>query len=226
MLAGQARVAIRGRAVQGNGDARSFRGDFETHLTVAAAASDFAALQTLAAGLGARFLHIVLPRGQTPSQPMLSWRDRGELSVVRELAARRGARLQQAGHHVTRCKIEAAPDNAGIPQDEFPGPDQYFESHLKIALAGGDDIAAVTALAQRHAAHLSRNALRRDEGGCEQRFVTQRLPGAGLRRARAGMDALAAALTALGHAPLRSELEFVVYDSNQALDAGWMDGGS
>lgn len=122
---------------------------------------------------------------------------------------------------VTRCKFEAAPDNAGVPQQvQALRLGEYFESHLKIALAPQDDSAALTALAQCHAAHLSRNALRRDEDGREQRFVTQRLSGAGVAQARAGMVALAAALAAAGHAPLRCELEFVVVDSNLGLAAG------
>lgn len=211
--------------MQGNGDRPDYRGEFETHLTVVAEAGAFAALRALAVDLGGRFLHIELPRGQMPSQPMLSWRDRGDLTQLLAAADRRSTPLQAAGFAVARRKIEAAPDNAGIPlHGDAVLPGQYFESHLKIALAAGADVAALTALAQRHAAHLSRNAFSRAADGQEHRFVTQRLPGAGLRQARERLAQLAAALTALGHAPLRSELEFVVHDSNLALDAGWIEG--
>ena len=73
-------------------EARNCRGAVETHLTMAAQDADFANLQTLATELAGRFLlHIVLPRGRAPSQPMLSWRDQGGAgagpAAVRALAA-------------------------------------------------------------------------------------------------------------------------------------------
>jgi hypothetical protein len=211
--------------VWGTIETRGSRGDFEMHLTVAAEATDFAALQSLVAEQGGRLLHIVLPRGLVPSQPMLSWRDYGELASVWQLAQQRRSGLQQAGFRVTRCKIEAAPGNSGVAQrgDQLLAG-QYFECHLKIALLPGADVIALAELAQRHGAHLSRNALRRAEDGSEQRFVTQRVAHAGLEQASEAMVRLADTLTAHGYAPQRRELEFVVFDSNLALDDGWLSG--
>lgn len=203
--------------------ASDYAGAFETHLTVAAQpGDDFAALQAFATAQALKFLHIALPRGRAPSQPMLSWRGRGGLDQQLQQARQVERQLGGAGFRVVRRKIEAAPQNAGVPQlDQALPPDCYFEAHVKLRLSPDSDLAALIALAQRHEAHVSRNALREYGDRSHERFVTQRCTGAGLRNARRALAALERELAA-SFELLRSELEFVVHDSNPGLDAGWI----
>ncbi|HEY0700568.1 MAG TPA: hypothetical protein VGD43_22525, partial [Micromonospora sp.] len=55
-----------------------------------------------------------------------------------------------------------------------------------------------------------------------ERFVTQRCHDAGQPQARLRLAALVDELTAAGYPPVEVEEEFVVFDSNPALDHGWI----
>jgi hypothetical protein len=102
-------------------------------------------------------------------------------------------------------------------------PGRYFEHHVKLLL---DDTAALEpliAMARWHDARLSRNARRATDGGRHERFVTQRCRGVGRPTARRHLYALLAALGDLGYRVVDAEEEFVVYDDNLAVDAGWLD---
>ena len=69
---------------------------------------------------------------------------------------------------------------------------------------------------------LSRNAAK-VEGARHERFVTQRCWAAGRTTARGHLDNLVTALRAGRYDLIDVEEEFVVYDSNLAVDAGWLD---
>jgi hypothetical protein len=205
-----------------------FDDQFETHLTVRPTAPDhLARLREWAAARRLKFTHIVLVRGATPSQPMLTRHGHGPLSGELGRAAELALALRADGFDVTRVKIEAAPWNRGVPQsdDEAAGdpPERYFEHHVKILLPPTADLAAIVALARRHGAHVSHNALRHRDDGQQERFVTQRVHNLGAPAARANLDALLAALRAAQHEILDVEEEYVVHDSNLSLDAGWIN---
>lgn len=207
-----------------------FEGEFETHVTVRA--EDPGAVQALREWAGGRrltFHHIVLDRGRTPSQPMVGRRGRGGLSEELAEAADLGRRLAADGFAVSRVKIEVAPGNRDVPDSDAEAveyhPSRYFEHHVKLALDPGADVAGLAELSQGHAAHLSRNALRVRDDGRRERFVTQRCHAVGRPAARARLNALLAALTAGGFTVLDVEEEFVVYDSDPGVDAGWLDAG-
>lgn len=194
---------------------------FESHLTVAPIGDD-ERLRALAERHGAKYLRIVLDRGDSPDQPMVTVRGRGTLDDQRELTAEWARRLADAGFRVSRVKIEAAPDNAGLPQTADLPAGSYFEHHLRLVLAGHDEVAAVRAVGERHTAHVSRNARRALGDGRHERFVTQRCADAGQPEARRRLAALVADLAAAGFPPVEVEEEFVIVDSNPALDAGWI----
>lgn len=209
---------------------REFAGDLETHLTVAAqsaAAGD--ALLRFANLHGLKYLHIVLDRGQTVSQPMLTRGGRGvlsgELSIARDLARQ----LDEAGLAVTRIKIEAAPFNQDVPQTDvdaagLPGH-YYFEHHVKLLVGPHAHLAELTQLAAQHQAHLSRNALRVRHDGQLERFVTQRCWSVGRATAEQRLEALRQELVGTGWMIIDIEAEFVVYDNNLEVDAGWIARG-
>ena len=208
-----------------------FTGEFETHLTVSlegAAALD--ALRRSAEGRGLKCLHIVLEQGQSRSQPMLTRRGRGILSS--ELAAAEAIRADLAadGFNVTRIKIEAAPGNDDVPQTDEDATKQsgprYFEHHVKLRLVPEAELAALVRLALRHSAHVSQNALRNDPDGSHERFVTQRCWHVGKITAGRHLQALLDDLAGGPWCQLDVEEEFVVYDSNLEVDAGWLQAGA
>lgn len=206
-----------------------FTGEFETHYTIHLdpTTPDLEALRAWGAEHGLKCLHILLSRGDSASQPMLTGRGQGTLSGERARAEEIAKSLQATGFPVTRVKIEAAPWNEDVPQslDEARNhpPDRHFEHHIKLLLEPDANIALLMAVAVGHDAHLSRNALKQREDGRRERFVTQRCFGVGRDQAKRRLDALFAALDALGQTVVDIEEEFVVYDSNIELDRGWLN---
>ncbi|MBB1252032.1 hypothetical protein [Streptomyces alkaliterrae] len=209
-------------AVQG----RLFAGDFEIHLTVDGTGDELSGLEDFARAHGLKCAFIVLDRGRTPWQPMITQRAQGTLAEAADSAEATAAGLSAAGFRVVRTKVEATPWSDGVPRDDsaarsLPG-DQYFEHHVKLLLPADAELAALARLAERHGAHVSRNARRRRDDGPAERFVTQRCRGVGDTTASCRLSDLTAELTAAGWEIISSEREFVVYDSAQALDAGWI----
>lgn len=205
--------------------APQFEGEFETHLTVAGERGelDGEGLLRFAQAHGLKCLQIELARGVHAFQPMLTRRGHGDLAGELAIAARVAAQLRDAGFVVCRTKIEASPTNAGIPQHEHEAqPGRYFESHIKLLLAARADSGELAALAIAHGAHLSRNALRWRDDGRHERFVTQRYARGGFRAVDAALRNLLDALRPLGHRQLSVETEYVVHDSNLAIDDGWI----
>jgi hypothetical protein len=202
-----------------------FEGEFEVHITVRLdGARDLGSLQGWAAGRGLSCTHIVLEQGAVASQPMLNWRARGRLSEELAAAEAVGRQLAADGFEVRRIKVEAGPGNRGVPQTDADAGDEdrYFEHHVKLALAPDVELAALIALACEHGAHVSRNVLRVRDDARHERFVTQRCGAVGRTRARVMLEALLDALRRAGYEMLDVEEEFVVFDSNAEVDAGWI----
>jgi hypothetical protein len=195
-------------------DIMSSYGTHETHVTVRC--PDEAELSRLESWAGARELkvtHIMLARGRTRSQPMLTLPDRtGHERLVPQLRA--------AGFDPVRVKIETVPWST-----EPPGPGGgYFEHHLKLRLPAGYDHLLLEALVLPHGAHLSWNARRVLPGpdGYQERFVIQRVRGTA-SRATAACDTLIAELVAAGYEIRSEERDLVLYDSDLSVDDGWID---
>jgi len=208
----------------------TFGGRFETHLTIAASgAAQVACLKTWATARGLKCLHIQLSRGTTPSQPMLTWHGFGVLSDQMVRLRNMSASLRHDGFRVVRAKLEADPDNNDVPVDDAAAQQadksRYFEHHVKLLLRSDSDLAVLQELAERHAGHLSRNAFRQRDDGLQERFVTQRCWNIGRNSARAALALLRHDLTMAGFNILEAEAEYVVYDSNLSLDAGWIQKG-
>ncbi|MEV4428607.1 hypothetical protein ACN9M0_38075 [Streptomyces sp. R-07] len=187
---------------------------YETHVTVRCRTEgERARLGEWAADRGLKATTIVLARGRTPVQPMLTLPDRtGHPAVV--------AGLRAAGFEPVRVKVETVPWSR-----EPAGPGGgYYEHHLKLGLPAAYDRAALEVLVMPHGAHVSWNARRvlPGPGGRHERFVTQRHPGPADAAGRA-CDALVAELVAAGHDLLAQEREFVLSDSDLSWDEGWLE---
>ncbi len=204
-----------------------FAGEFETHLTInldRTAGVD--ALRAWAESHGLKCLHILLARGSSPSQPMLTRRGRGDLAAQLQIANDLKGHLETIGFRVTRIKIEVAGANPDVPATEDAAranPGLYFEHHVKLLLDPNADLTLLANLSQRHSAHLSRNALRARDDGREERFVTQRCWLVGRDVARGRLQALTQDLESHAYPIIDVEEEFVVFDSNESIDAGWIE---
>lgn len=204
-----------------------FAGLFETHLTVAV--SQVARLDVWATARGLKCLHIELARGATPSQPMLTWRSTGVLADQMNRIRNMSANLRHDGFRVVRAKLEVSADHNDVPADDAAAQridqSRYFEHHIKLLLPVDSDLTPLLHLAERHAGHLSRNALRQRDDGLQERFVTQRCRQVGRNTARAALHRLLHDLTIAEFIILETEAEYVIYDSNLSLDAGWIEEG-
>ncbi|MGW7279377.1 hypothetical protein ACWGIV_13920 [Streptomyces sp. NPDC054844] len=194
---------------------------YETHVTVRCPEPGEAErLGRWAAAAGVKLTHIVLARGRTRHQPMLTLR--GSRTYARESAraAETVARLRADGFRPVRVKIESSPWAAEVPRRPC-GAGQYFEHHVKLLLAADADTAALAARVVPHGAHLSWNSRRVRDDAAHERFVTQRCHSVDAQGAGRALEGL---LTEL--APLRVlevEREFVLHDSDVTLDDGWLD---
>jgi hypothetical protein len=202
-----------------------FEGEFETHITVKLdRGNKIAELEQWSRDRGLKFFHIVLNRGVTPSQPMLSRHGWGSLSSELQKARDICHSLNTDGFLATRTKIEAAPNNRGIPQldsEASPLSRRYFEHHLKLLLESNTDISRLAQLAELHTAHISRNVSRTREDDRQEQFITQRCFTVGRIEAKKRLQTLIGAIDLLSHPIIKIEEEYIVYDSNLELDAGW-----
>jgi hypothetical protein len=200
---------------------------YETHLTLAADdPGPLDALRAWAESCGLKWTQIVLDRGRTPLQPMITFWDRGTLADQHDRARRLTREIAARAARVVRVKIEASVANDDVPQTDAeipPGSTSYFEHHVKVVLGDAARIEELGALAVRHAARLSRNARRvRSDGRCE-RFVTQRVARRGAETARERLDRLLCELRTTQFDVLDVEAEYVLFDSAIELDAGWLE---
>lgn len=210
---------------------KDFEGEFETHWTVSLAeAADIEALRAWAAAHQLKCVHIILDRGATPSQPMLTGRTQGSNQIVEERSKQVVSDLEEEGFVVTRVKVETAPNTHGVPQtDGEAGRNphfRYFESHVKLLVPPDADLQELRLIVNPHGAHLSRNALKSREDGQQERFVTQRGFDIGAKTAHHQLQSLLHALKRLPYPVLDVEEEYVVSDSNGGLDRGWLPIGA
>lgn len=206
----------------------AFTGAFETHVTLAVPdGASVDELSVFAARSGVKFAHIVLDRGQTRSQPMLTVPGEGTLADQVAAAGALSRDLADAGFLVARVKVEAAPWNEDVPADDAAaarlGDAMHFEHHVKVVLDGRPGDGPLPALLGRHGARLSRNARRRHADGGAEWFATQRCYRVGLVTAGVRLAALVDDLTAAGQPPVEVEREFVVYDDAPSVDDGWLE---
>lgn len=204
-----------------------FTGEFETHITVCLNNSDrIEGLKEWSINHDLKCLHIVLDRGVTASQPMLTRHGWGDLTGELRTASDSCQSLNAEGFSVKRIKIEAAACNQGVPQSnaeaQHHSSDRYFEHHIKLLLEPSANIFTMTEIAERHSANLSRNVLRIRSDARYEQFVTQRCLAVGRIEARQQLQALLDEIAPLGYPIIELEEEFVVYDSNLEIDAGWI----
>lgn len=203
----------------------TFSGHFELHITVAiGSAAELARFESFCEAQGARALVIQLAEGATPRQPMLSLRLKGDPQVVHSRIESLIEGLQRADFELLRVKVEAGIHNRNVPlfNREAQGLPGYFEHHLKLRLPADYALAPLKQALKAYGGHLSANALKADQD-LQERFVTQRLYGAGLRHASLQLEKLEDFCRSQGLDVGKRVQEYIVYDSHLELDAGWME---
>ena len=202
-------------------------GTFEAHVTVELQRRGQEEFRRQCEGWGVKCVVIELPEGETKSQPMTASYHRGSLAEVVEQVAQLCEKMRQAGLVISRLKLEAVTNNAGVPDSNeqaaaFPDTN-YFEFHVKLRLPPQTDLQAISQLCQQHDARLSSNALKQEQYGNTQRFVTMRRYGLGRAAACADFDRLLDDLQQQGYTATNQLREYTIFDSKVSLDAGWID---
>lgn len=204
-----------------------FTGEFETHITVCLHnRDDLSRLYQWCVNHNLKYLHILLDRGLTASQPMLTRRGRGSLTNELAIATALCQTLKSEGFPAVRLKLEISSANHHVPKSKAEAQqhaDRYFEHHIKLLLDSSTAITPLIELVEQQSAHLSRNILQIRHDHYHERFVTQRCVGVGRDEAQQRLQKLLAAIAALGYAAIAVETEFVIYDSNLDLDKGWIN---
>ena len=157
----------------------------------------------------------------------------GDLDTARAAAAADMAVLRAAGFPILREKIEALAPNAGVPKNaeeaRHSPPDRYFEFHLLIEgkqrPLSPEDMIRLRSLSRTFSARLgapvplSYNALRPS-----QRFLNLRARGVGLHEAMRPVLELQAAIREDGALEVKKVIaEYICFDSNRSVDAGWVE---
>lgn len=185
---------------------------YEIHLTVAAiATSAWQAFEQRVNSLGGKAMVIELARGATPLQPMLTLGKSGKLDEVIHFAQMLSQELSELGYQVLRCKIER--DAAACHE----APHHYFEWHGRVEVVEADRL-RLAEVCQEYGGHLSQNALR----GTNKRYVTVRETD-DYPRLMSRVSVLRAGISEQGWEVSKQQWERVVYDSNLALDSGWLE---
>lgn len=192
---------------------------FEVHLTTHNLSEvQLPSFESFCASIKAKPLVIELSNGAHYRQPMISkvfcCKHPDQIYIhVDELTAA----FKKANYPVRRVKIEVPLEIIDQVDPLFPEFGQtYFEWHGKLQADRLDDLRRKCAL---HQAHLSRNALKNDP---HRRFVTVR-DYEDLEVFKRRVEKLKTSLEE-GHWHFsKEEFEYCIYDSNEALDKGWIN---
>lgn len=204
-----------------------YTGQFEVHLTARTDDAAADAFRQWCDTCGFKCVRIVLSRGQSQEQPMATWRrDHTDLPAVLAEASEYAQSARDAGHQIVRVKVETPLTNQDVPITDAQAGDRdaslYFEHHLKIRRRSSDPIDQLQSVSEQHGAHLSRNAFAKADGDHEHRFVTLRSYGVGAETSNQQVRQLLDSLDDMDAEVVECESEYCVYDSNIALDAGWL----
>ncbi len=203
----------------------SYRGVFESHITVELTSGGISEFQNVANSLGLKPVLIQLSEGAVAIQPMTSRYLRGEITEVFSTVQKDAANLTERGFKILRTRIEAVITAEGIPQtqaDVAQHPkNNYFEFHLKYAVDPRDDEKLLDSISRKYNAIFSSNALKPSSNGLHTKFVTLRIYNSGRTEAEQTFNALRSELKMAGFVATSVLKEYSVYDSDINLDRGW-----
>ncbi|KAJ3117490.1 hypothetical protein HDU96_006584 [Phlyctochytrium bullatum] len=194
---------------------------------------------------GLKLTVIHLSSGKFPEQVMVGRYIAGRSDTIAQAVTETYLKpLQEAGFHAVRVKIESLASNKGVPQDAASKseryPQAYFEFHWKVALdpsrlpelntlvrkwssVPGPDSHTQASPAGLMSLHLSRNAYKKLSTHLHHVFLTGRVHKEGKQVALQKHAIVSELLSKEGFKAVKAEREFVLVDTNFALDDGWFD---
>lgn len=175
------------------------------------------AFEQFCTSIQAKPIVIVLPQGQQQQQPMISKVvSCANLQELEQELKNLKLAFEQAGYAIARTKLEVPP----WEQEEakaFVGKEGncYFEWHGKVLV---EEEEKVSTLVEKYGGRLSKNVLKKDP---KAKFITLREYGKE-EAIQTRIAAIKAQLATLDVDLLKEELEYCIFDSNSALDKGWI----
>ncbi|MFK7972868.1 MAG: nucleotidyl transferase AbiEii/AbiGii toxin family protein [Bacteroidia bacterium] len=168
--------------------------------------------------IDAKPIIIELPEGETQQHPMISKRieahDRAALDSILSYLK---STFIEAGYPLSRVKLEVYSKHAEEGKSFFPEfKGGYFEWHGKVF---HDDLDKVYELAKKEGVHVSKNGLK---GIPNRRIITIReTKNEGIFENK--ISSAKRTLNQYGIEVANEEYEYCIYDSNKALDHGWLN---
>lgn len=208
-------------------------GLFEIHITIDTENYGFYRLWELSAREKIKIIFAVADKGKYPHQYMTGVWFSGDFASALEMMRGLESRMAAAGIIIMRSKIEAMASNEGVPANdcEFCGYMEanagilvgrpYFEYHTKVILRGEQTCSELAA--QCTSTDNVKCAVSINLCGSQKPLLTIRVYNHGREYADEQKDKIVAALATAGYTVSdKMQREFSVYDSNDAIDSGWL----
>lgn len=161
-------------------------------------------------------LHIELKGDESyDDQVMFAAVHEGDDESASKWAETLDAHMYCSGFEVIRAKLEVPLDKSSPYESPV-----YHEAHVK-SLIHSDLVDNVVKFARTHGWIASRNGLYRELDGHEKWYFTRRAYGIPYYKAGTAFKKAFADLPNFGWHTVRMEMETVITDSNEELDAGW-----
>jgi len=121
------------------------------------------------------------------------------------------------GYHVVREKVEMEPGDEKHP-DHI-----YYESHLRLRLPNGFDLTNHKVFFNSCNFHLSKNVFKRTDTHFYQ-MLTYRTNVLNLSSFKIIVEAMKQSLASIDIECDKTEIEECIYDTNETIDASWLNG--
>ncbi|WP_291721687.1 hypothetical protein [Bernardetia sp.] len=204
-----------------------YTGFFEAHITLKNTNQNIEDFKEFCNENKAKPIFIELERGDVQKQLMTSSLHNGNFNEIKKEVEQLAAKMKQKNYEVSRVKIEAHPENTGIPMTKSDilksQLENYFEAHYKIILPVFSQAKEnLLSLVEKHAAHLSKNAFKKRKNHSEERFVTKRMYNVGKTEAYQSFEELHKTLKENNYQIDKKIVEYCVFDSNVSVDNNWL----
>ncbi|AFM04219.1 hypothetical protein Fleli_1821 [Bernardetia litoralis DSM 6794] len=208
-----------------------YQGFFEAHITLKNTENlqSTANFEKFCTDNSIKPIFIELERGDMPKQIMTSSLHEGSFDKIKKDVENLAKKMRLKNYEIIRLKIEAHPENTGIPATKNDilerQKENYFEAHYKILLptfTSNHSKKELISLCEKHQAHLSKNAFKKRNDSFEERFVTKRIYKVGKKEAFQAFDELHQKLENQKYQINKKIVEYCVFDTNEAVDNNWL----
>ena len=188
---------------------------YETHITVEP--HDVERWKAFCLKANIKPLLILLSAGDYPLHMMCSAPFRGPERVLSMHLAALEEEICRSGFSVLRVKPEIALGSGRF----IRGRVAYYECHMKLVISGSQ-LAELLLFSREHRLPISRNLLAGEHNGLQKWYLTTRLYNGSAIVAKKKFDRVLADVRA-AFPVQKMDTECAVYDTNPALDRGWIE---